>query len=308
MMSPLMKPKRHDQLAADATSGFALVVAIWAIGILALLFVAYIAAARHRTIEAQSVLQRMRAEMASRTGVNLAIFDLLSNMPGQQPRRARFARDGSSASCRLDDGSTIFVQVMDEGGKVDINTASPELIALLLRGLYQRAPKGRELAGRILARRAANSPLPGTSPGAKAGNDPSAGVFKTALELDQIEGMDSDDFRSLLPFVTVHSKSPGIDPQVAPLPLLQLLASRGSSESSRQRLEKEVPPEYVATSLATTFLINALAVMPSGARHLRTAVTELSVEVRGGYRIHEWREGPLESHLAAPVLDDNQSC
>jgi len=306
MIAPVPRALRPG---TDPAGGFALVFVIWAIGLLALLFVAYIATARYRSIEATGLVLRMHAEMASQSGVNIAIFDLLSSSPGvagnsaEQAKNSRFPRDGLSVSCSLGDGAAVTIQVADEGGKIDLNTAKPELIELLLQGLLQGDPASKAVAGRIVAYRANASTSAASSPVAKA--DPKERHFRSVLELDHIAGMGDQTFRGLLPLVTVHSKSPGIDPQVAPLQLLRLLSKRAASDS-RQALIREFPQSYATQSKGTTFLVSATAAMSSGARHSRSALIEL---IAGdGYRIHEWREGPADAAVAAPALLRAQAC
>ncbi len=103
--------------------------------VLALLFMTYIAAARYRSIEASSLSRHARAEAMANIGVNLAILDLLSGISRGATRSARFGSDGTPVFCTLEDGWRLAISVVDEGGKIDLNTANTELIEALIRGM-----------------------------------------------------------------------------------------------------------------------------------------------------------------------------
>ena len=73
MTARLDRPAANRERADIAgQGGFALVAVIWAIGVIALLFVTYIAAARYRAIDAFAISQRARAEAMANAAVNLA--------------------------------------------------------------------------------------------------------------------------------------------------------------------------------------------------------------------------------------------
>lgn len=287
--SEFARGRTVDPRTAAAHDGFALIFTLWAIGLLTLLFAGYIAAARYRSIEASGTLQRVQAEMASRAGVNIAIFELLSTVGGRPLDQIRFPRDGTPFVCRIE-GATLSVQVEDEGGKVDLNTAEPELLARLMRGLEPPLPAGGDIVTRIVAYR--TPPERASNPGARS-------AFRTVLELDQLAGMTGDAFRYITPLVTVHSRARGIDPQVAPIRLLRAL-SPGASETSRNGLQRDLPPALITPSTAKAFAVRAVAQLPSGARHRQDSVVELTPNSQHGYRVHEWRSGFMDGNAPTP--------
>ncbi|MGO4816008.1 hypothetical protein AB4156_41615, partial [Cupriavidus sp. 2MCAB6] len=122
-------------MESRSDSGFALLVVIWATGILGLLFMTYIVAARYRAIEAASLSQHARAEAMANIGIKIAILDLLSGTSQGKARSGRFGSDGTPVGCSLGDGWTLAISVADEGGKVDFNTANMELVDALIRGV-----------------------------------------------------------------------------------------------------------------------------------------------------------------------------
>ena len=264
--------------------GFALVVVIWAIGILALLFMTYIAAARYRSIEASSLAQHARAEAMANIGVNLAILDILSGISRGATRSARFGSDGTPVFCTLGDGR-VAISVVDEGGKVDLNTANLELIEALIGGVNSNGRVAALVAKSIQKLREAPT---GTRSG--QGVSSSATALRSVFELNQVAGMDRDLFQALVPLVTVHSGSTGVDPGVAPLELLRAV-SPGNRSSSREAARKGLPAFYVAESAGKVFLVESEALTTSGARFSRGAIVEFEPPV--SYRIREWRDGSL---------------
>ena len=266
-------------------NGFALVVVIWAIGILALLFMTYIAAARYRSIEASSLSRHARAEAMANIGVNLAILDLLSGISRGATRSARFGSDGTPVFCTLEDGWRLAISVVDEGGKIDLNTANTELIEALIRGMNADGKVAALVAKNIQKLREA----PAEARSAQ-GASSSAPALRSVFELHQVAGVNRDLFRALVPLVTVHSGSTGVDPGVAPLELLRAV-SPGNSSSSREAARRGLPAFYVAESAGKVFLIESEAMATSGARFSRGAIVEFEPPV--GYRIREWRDGSL---------------
>lgn len=267
-------------------------VVIWGMGLIALLFVTYIAAARYRSIEAFSLAERARAESMAGIGVNVAILDLLTSFSAGADQSTRFIANGTPVLCRLGGDATLAIAVFDEGGKVDLNAAEPELLDALLRGV---ASEGRSSAQQIVkgilgAREKAVASADSQNP-----TPPPA--FKSVFELDQLPGMSRDLLRALVPLVTVHSHSPGVSPRVASADVLKAV-------TPPRRPGREVPSYFVADPPGRAFLIASEALMPSGARFAREAVVEFSTDPVS-HRIREWRDGAmrvLEGSLAGARL------
>jgi general secretion pathway protein K len=272
------QPSHLTGRKSQTEAGFALVLVIWGIGLIALLFVTYIAAARYRAIEAFSLTERTRAEAMASTGINLAVLDVLAALAAGGDRSARFGADGTPVLCRLGDGSPLAIAVFDESGKVDLNTAEPELLEVLLRSVASPSDASpQQLTKAILAVRE-------KAAAAASSEGPAPPAFRSIFELDQIQGIGRDALRALVPLVTVHSRSPGVNPRVASADVIKALTP--------QRSGREVPSYFVADAPGRVFVIASEARTASGASAAREAVVEFSTEPLGRF-IREWRDSGL---------------
>ncbi|MGO4737541.1 hypothetical protein AB4099_13415 [Bosea sp. 2KB_26] len=291
---PAGNPRAADRAESRNDSGFALLVVIWATGLLGLLFMTYIVAARYRAIEAASLSQHARAEAMASIGIKIAILDLLSGTSQGRARTGRFSADGSPLGCSLGDGWTLAISVADEGGKVDLNTANMELVDALIRGVSANG----EAAALIVRNIRGLRELSQDTGSAASGSSSSVRALKSVFELNQIPGVGRDLFQALLPLVTVNSGSTGFDPTVAPLQLLVALAPGGGA-LSREVARRDLPALYISETAGRAFLIGSEALTGSGVRVARHAVVEISQDLPTGYRIREWREGAPRSDADA---------
>ncbi|GEO17707.1 helix-hairpin-helix domain-containing protein [Microvirga aerophila] len=180
------------------------------------------------------------------------------------------------------------IAVADEGGKVDLNMASPELIQALTRGVHPNAQVGASMARKILNLREAAL----ASQSVKGIASPFAAAFKTVLELDQLTEGDQNLFHRLKALTTVHSRSQGFDPLVAPMELVRL-ASPGGRMVSRHDDRTGLPTAFTADSQGRAFLISTEVMTANGTRFARDALVEFSPEKPVGHNIREWRDGFL---------------
>src|SRR5215470_15031289 len=188
-----MRADRHDRRAGER--GFALVLVIWGLGLIALIALTVITAERYRILAAANVIENARAEALAEAGINLVRLELTSVLAGAAAKASRFAANGTPHVCALPGGALAALAVEDEGGKVDLNTASPKLISALLRGFgagfdqadglaaaiaeFAQASRGRVVDGAAFDAYAADGRAYG----------PKKAPFETVFELDQVIGM-----------------------------------------------------------------------------------------------------------------------
>jgi general secretion pathway protein K len=252
--------------------------------------VTFVSAARYRSVEGLSLAAHAQSEATARSAIHLAIFDLLAGLSDEAIRSQRFPANGDPVYCTLGTGSQIAISVGDEGGKVDLNTAGPDLIAALLRSFHDTGTAER-LSKRILDLRMATAPPAGGSL-LQTANEQRGGPIHTILELDQLIGSETKNWRALLPMVTVDSQSPGIDAEVASSKVLSALTGAGNA-MDRKTAISHMPAEFSAPSPGRKFLVRADAMVEPNARTTLEAVVEFSADLDKGYRVREWRDGAV---------------
>jgi general secretion pathway protein K len=298
-------PLRLD--ANSGRSGFALVAVIWSLGLISLLGVAVIVGARYRTRVASSDASMTVTKMAAESAVNLAIA---LSLAGATQHNVKFP-----LRCQMPGGERAIVDIEEETGKVDLNTATPEVFTRLFTALTDDQSAGMRIAASIvkfreLARgktKSADTPsTPGASKpdsGERPANDSKRPGFATIMQLDQIDGVSAALFRTALRFVTVRSTHAEPDKDAASPALRQLLKL-----DQGQAAPKRAPP---ATGNVT---IRADITAPDGNRFIREALVSLGSEDGRPFRVHEWRHGNIDSEAPAPgaqvrYLDDStDSC
>jgi general secretion pathway protein K len=201
----------------------------------------------------------------------------------------RFGRSGTVFVCALPQGGELAWSIADEGGKVDLNAAQAELVEALARGI---APNGGAAAAKAIVAARENA----AAHAAAGPEGPQRKVFRSVLDLDRIDGIDRRILALLLPLVTVHSGSAGIDPDVAPPALVAALAPGGGATPGEAR--RAIAPVFTATSEGRAFLV-AVDASVAGARVSYETVVELMPEAATPYAIRETRQGgfrPSGSH------------
>jgi type II secretory pathway component PulK len=299
----LSPSERDDPKRGDRESGFALVFVVWCIGLLSLLFISYVVAARYRSLEGASLAARAEAEAFAQTAMRLAIFELLAGLNSEKLRTGRYHTNGAPLRCALGSRGHATISVGDEGGKVDLNTASPELVEALLEGVYDKGTADR-LAKRIMGLRSVGSAAAGTSAANPLSADTGAhGPIRTVMELDQLAGAETHDWRVLLPLVTVHSQSPGIDPEVVSVQMHRVMV-RLAKTDDKSTPNQAIPPEFAAPSPGRIFSVVVDVATDLRARSTWEAIVEFSLDMTNGYRIHESRKGsPNREQLPFQIAD-----
>ncbi|WP_210332609.1 type II secretion system protein GspK [Methylosinus sp. H3A] len=275
---------------------------IWGLGVIILLMTSFMATARLRLRGAVDNSAAIKAHLLAEGAVNLAIIGLLGEQKAGNPLQAETAvHDGAPRFCTLA-GAAVAISIEDESGKLDLNAASSPLIEAALRGFGADDANG--LARAIIAFRETQisefARLSAPPPSSKRPFAPKHAPFQTALELDQIDGMDPQLLRALLPVVTVHSHSVGVDARSAPPALFAALARYPAAETlalaakpfpnGLDRRDPRFPAEYRQNGVAGgTFSIHAEAALSSGAIGVEETIIALRPNERLPFTILETR-------------------
>jgi len=294
--------------------GFALLVVLSALGLLALVAAAFAQVARSHIKLAASAGAGARAEALADAGVHIAILDLVGARESG-PVGRRLALDSTPFPCGAGGGAILAIAVQDEAGKVDLNIAGPVLIRALLLGLgvrggeatvdaildYRDQDDARRVSGAERAEYLAAGRLFG----------PRNGPFLAVEDLASVLGLSQADADRLRPFVTVYSGLIGVDAGVAPRVLADALArglQDGGGESLLDRdsglesgeLSATLPPQLRAASPRRAFSIRAQARIPGGATFVREAVIEFLTAGTAAFQLRRWYRGSATIPVALP--------
>lgn len=279
-----MQPRRGKD---DA--GFALVLVLWVLVLLGLLGAGLLHEARMTRQQAASVAGALQARAAADGAIRRAILGLLD------PRDPlRLPLDGTRHPVALF-GRSIQVQVASETGRIDLNAASPDLLAALFRGVGLGPSEAAGLAASVVAWRQA-APASTDDPDAPyrdAGRlyGPRQGPFRAVGELRLVLGMSDPLQEAVRPLVTVWSHAPGVDRGAAGSEMLDVLAQAGDELAGLQRSAREHGDAAgadrqpgVGEALAIT------ARLEEGGRVTeRRAVIQLAGSRKEPYRVLSWQ-------------------
>ncbi|WP_431267089.1 general secretion pathway protein GspK [Dankookia sp. P2] len=257
--------------------GFALLLVLWSLALLALIGTQVAATGRAEALLAANLRTAAMAEAAADGAVHQAVFHLLAP-PGQ-----RWPADGLAREVALPGSATALLRVESEQGKLNPNLASAPVLAALLQQLGAEPRAATGLAAAILDWRSAGlRPRPG---GAKepqyraAGRDygPPGRPFESIAELGLVLGMTPALLARLSPFLSIHQgRSP--TPALPPRRCCALRTAQGAEE------ELAADPDA-----APVVAITAAVALPGGARFARRAVVRLGPGGRGrGWQVLEW--------------------
>lgn len=290
--------------APDPESGIALVAVLWGVLLLSVLAVTFGINAGTEARLARNFLANAKARAAADAGVFWAVNELL--VPVEQ---RRVKPNGSTYDIAFADGS-LRVTIQDEAGKVDLNAASPTLLAWLLIAAGADPEAGRRIAAAIADWRDADTLR--RPDGAERADYEAAGLayppmdrpFRLVEELRTVFGVTPPLYEALAPLVTVRSGLDGIDPSVAPAAVLRALpgldadavagiVGRGDDDdvSSAIGTASAEAARFLARSSGAVHMIRVIAVTDTGARFVRTAVVRLGTHPNRPYRFIVWTEG-----------------
>jgi len=179
--------------------GIALALVLWILVLLMIMAAAYSSIMRSETRLSAHQLQSSGARALAEAGIWLALREILRPEPAPEWRP-----DGRLQDLLFAD-SRVTVRIQDEAGRIDLNRSRGELLLGLLRSAGLSFDQANSLTRAILDRRDGN------------------GLFHTVDEIRRIPGLDTQIYRKIRPALTVHSRQAGIQPEVAPAPVLRAL-------------------------------------------------------------------------------------
>jgi general secretion pathway protein K len=213
----------------DRQRGFALLIVLWTLPLLALLGTQLVATSRQHIQVAHNLIDAATLEAAANGALQQAIFGVLDSSP------RHWRSDGSIHAVRFRD-AVVAVRVEDEANKVNPNIASPKLLQALLFQAGADPQTAAAVAASIVEWRLAggSASRPGVIAAryAAAGREyaPSGAQFASPDELGAVLGMTPDLLARLKPHLTVFTDG---DPSAATqdVTVAQALAAAGQSSA-----------------------------------------------------------------------------
>jgi len=255
--------------------GFALLIVLWSVVLLALLVTQLVAAGRTELQLAANLRGAAVAEAAADGALHEAIFHLLDPA-------TRWRADGVPHVLQRPSG-TATVRIEDEGGKVNPNTAPPELLSALLRRAGADARTAGEIALAIVAWRFPNRQGPPAEAAYRAaGKDygPPGAPFRSVAEVGAVLGMTPALMDLLQQGLSVHTDTDPVAAVAPPIVRQALIDMRGPAPPG----PAPPGPAPAPRTVAVTALMEG-----EGGRFTRRAVVRLGMsEKEPPFQILTW--------------------
>ena len=289
-------------LASD--HGFVLIVVIWTAALLAMLTFSFSRTSQSYLRSAVVNIEAAKAEALADTGFSFAVLDWAEARKGSV-RPQRFKPDGTPTVCAADSGDILLIRVQDTGGRININLAGDKLLQALFAGLGSDLDTAARYADTLIDYRDRDDdrrPRGAEAPEYRAAGretGPKNAPLDNLDELNQVLGFEPDLIAAMLPHVTIHSASAGLDPRVTRPELVEIVG-RGQARALQIPMSTSVqrlPAEFTIASDQRTFAVHSEARLATGAVFVRDAVVEFAANRASSYRIRTWQRGrsPLKA-------------
>jgi general secretion pathway protein K len=292
--------------------GFALILVLWIVALLAVIAAGLVSSGRTESRLAHNLVENAKAEALADGAVRRAVLGLLAVDPNQAWRTR-----GGPYRVTYGEGD-VLVTVADEDGKIDLNAAPPELLTGLLRQLGLDAGAAETMTDRIIDfRDPDHEPRPhGAEDPQYVAADLPAGAqdrpFASESELLGVLGMTPELYRRMRPYITIFSGAEAVDPMhasrvvLAAIPgmtdqLIDAYANAGPNDDPLASINDDsvfdVEP-YLIPSRQVMYTVRAEARTRGGGLFVREAVIELTGDPKRPFRVHAWRRGELDQPTA----------
>jgi general secretion pathway protein K len=299
-------------------SGIALVLALWLTVLLTVLASGFAFSMRSEALSARNALARSQVRAIADGAVERTAFELM------RPRVADSWTIDGQVHRWTESGATVVVSAVDEGAKIDLNTAPDPLLKnmLIVVGGVEE-PLAAKLVDAIGDWRDTDElrrPNGAELPEYRAANlkyGPANAPFETIGEAARVLGMTADVFRRIAPIVTVYSRQAGVNPATADRATLlalpnatadvvdAFLEQRATALANRLPVPPFAPAQAFRSGAVPVWRIHAEATLPDGVTFAREAVLRPSPDAQRPLIALAWLE-PSRS-AAAPALTSNAS-
>lgn len=304
-------------------AGVALVIVLWMMTLLTVISASLVFATRTEMQIAGNLASLARAEALADAGVARALIEL--SRP-RTPSPLQWQGDGRQHTWMYGEGE-LAITILDESGKVDINSAAAPLLVGLFRSAGAVDPEA--LADAVSDWRDADEfrSLKGAEKedylAAGLGYVPANSAFETIEELRQVLGMTEETYRRLERNITVHSYQGGVNSTIASRGVLMALPGVTADQvdpyvaQRRSFQEQGIPvapfPAAQAFSAGPTgsaYSIQVDVVLRDNTRFSREAVVRVAAGAEQPVTILAWRSPAMSSRptpAGIPITNSNGS-
>jgi general secretion pathway protein K len=263
--------------------GFALLIVMWTLVLIAFLVLHLTASGRTEIRIADNLVDNAVAAAAADGAITEAIFNQSNPRPDQ-----RWPLDGADHPSTIGN-SRVVVRLEDEASRINPNLASPALIEALLRAVGDSPDGARRLAAAI-ADWVGSAPTPRPQQALfadyrAAGLDygPPGAPLETLDELGRVLGMSPALLAALRPHLTLFGPAEpnraDADPVIA------------AALATIPHLGQAATPISATAADLLTVRISATALGPGNARVTRVAIVRVGSSLPRGYAVLSWGSG-----------------
>ena len=267
--------------AARGASGYALIIVLWTLVLIAFVIAHLSAMGRGEIRISGNLLANAAARAAADGAINEAIFNLSNPQQDQ-----RWPIDGNPHLVTIGN-SRVTIRLQDEAWWINPNSASPALFAALLHVTGVAPQAARSLAAAVAewvgsagATRPQNAILADYQ---AAGLDygPPGEPLETLNELGRVVGMTPAILAAIRPHLTLFGP-----PQPSPATLDPVVAAALAEVAAGQ----PVPVANQQPQDVLTTRITAVALGPGNASVTRNAIVRFGASLPHGYGVLAWRD------------------
>ncbi len=278
--------------------GVALILTLWLIVLLTIIGGSHARNVRLETQMTNNHLAKTNSRMLAQTGLSRAILELFVNDPEQ-----RWSFDGTNYKVIYETGS-VDIKIQNSAGLINLNSSPPQLLTDLFNAIGLDDAASDSLVASILDWRDSDDliRINGAEDTAYKLENLDYGTpdrdFRSLDELRYVMGMTGDIYKKIRPYLTIYSKSGGLNSNQMPSDLNELLSGM-ADDNDASLIDDEVDFEEESTVVGGDNLVgvlNNVFHITVRAIHEGNAVTELLVVVDVGvrqgerYRLRMWDE------------------
>ena len=274
-------PRRlHLAARRRRSRGFALLIVLWTLVLIAFVVAHITASGRTEVRIAENLVDNAVARAAADGAISAAIFNLSNPRPEQ-----RWPLDGAPRPLAVGN-SRIALRLEDEASRINPNLASPQLLQALLQTLGANPQIAQRLAAAIAewvgTAQDARPPEAVLADYRAAGLDyqPPGAALESLDELGRVLGVTPAVLAALRPHLSLYAPAEPSPRGTDPVVLAALAAVAPAGDATAPSVP--TPPDIL------TARITAVASGPGRARVERIAVVRIGAALTNGYAVLAW--------------------